>query len=133
MGRLRDFLAPLVPTADFADLQVAQFAHGQSNPTYMLTPGKGNRLVLRKQPPGKLLRGAHDVLREGTIMEKLRGIVPVPTVRAKCEDAGIAGTPFIVYDMVEGRQLLDVCMPELADEPGRRSDVLCGLARTLGR
>ena len=38
-------------------VKVEQFAHGQSNPTYKLQFGNGKQLVLRKQPPGKLLRG----------------------------------------------------------------------------
>jgi len=133
VDKLAQHLGSVIRTADFSELKVEQFAHGQSNPTFVLTPKKGKRLVLRKQPPGKLLRGAHDVLREGHIMERLRGIVPVPTIRTLCEDPGVVGTPFIVYDMVEGRQFVDVCMPELSDEPCRRTDVLSALARTLGR
>lgn len=42
--------------------------------------------VLRKQPPGTLLRGAHAVDREFRIMRALAGHVPVPTVRHLCED-----------------------------------------------
>lgn len=37
-----------------------QFQHGQSNPTFLLElPGCPQRMVLRKQPPGKLLASAH--------------------------------------------------------------------------
>ena len=37
-----------------------QFQHGQSNPTFLLDlPGCPQRMVLRKQPPGKLLASAH--------------------------------------------------------------------------
>jgi aminoglycoside phosphotransferase (APT) family kinase protein len=39
---------------------VQQFQHGQSNPTFLLElPGFHQRMVLRKQPPGKLLASAH--------------------------------------------------------------------------
>jgi hypothetical protein len=39
---------------------VQQFQHGQSNPTFLLDlPGCPQRMVLRKQPPGKLLASAH--------------------------------------------------------------------------
>lgn len=52
-----------------------QFGHGQSNPTYLISvsasgvPGRttGSRpwqAVLRKKPPGMLLKSAHDVERE---------------------------------------------------------------------
>jgi acyl-CoA dehydrogenase len=49
-------------------LKVGQFGHGQSNPTFLLdvsSPSDGEvRFVLRKKPPGKLLKSAHAVDRE---------------------------------------------------------------------
>lgn len=49
-------------------LNVGQFGHGQSNPTFLLDvkspAGEGGRFVLRKKPPGKLLKSAHAVDRE---------------------------------------------------------------------
>ena len=36
------------------------FSSGQSNPTFCLSKN-GKKFVLRKKPPGKLLRGAHQV------------------------------------------------------------------------
>ena len=44
-----------------AEAQVKQFNKGQSNPTYFIEDSEGKRWVLRKKPPGKLLRGAHQV------------------------------------------------------------------------
>lgn len=130
--KLQAFLRDAVPTADFEGMSVEQFAHGQSNPTYVVTPARGHKVVLRKQPPGSLLRGAHDVLRECKIMKCLHGIVPVPTVRASCEDAGVVGTPFFVYDYVDGRLFRDVCMPELGEDAQQRGAILTSLVRTLG-
>lgn len=57
-------------------VEVGQFSHGQSNPTYLLSLGTegeagSQKLVLRKQPPGKLLRGAHAVDREYQCMTAL--------------------------------------------------------------
>ena len=44
-------------------LEVSQFKGGQSNPTYRLdTPDRS--YVLRRKPPGNLLKGAHAVERE---------------------------------------------------------------------
>ena len=51
-------------------LTVQQFGGGQSNPTYLLTAG-GRRFVLRKKPPGQLLKSAHQVDREYRIMKAL--------------------------------------------------------------
>jgi aminoglycoside phosphotransferase (APT) family kinase protein len=52
------------------NLSSKQFQHGQSNPTYLLEVG-GQRLVLRKQPPGKLLASAHAVDREYRVLTAL--------------------------------------------------------------
>ena len=44
-------------------LNVEQFKGGQSNPTYKLvTPGRA--YVMRRKPPGQLLKGAHAIERE---------------------------------------------------------------------
>ncbi len=41
--------------------------HGQSNPTFYLRKGS-QEFVLRKKPPGKLLRHAHQVMPNMTIL-----------------------------------------------------------------
>lgn len=87
-------------------VEISQFAHGQSNPTYLLgLDGGAQKLVLRKQPPGKLLRGAHAVDREYACMTALgeKTNVPVPTMRLFVDDAEVLGTPFFVCDYVSGR------------------------------
>lgn len=51
-----------------SEYSFSQFSHGQSNPTFIIESkqlgaergsgaGTGKRIVLRKQPPGKLLKG----------------------------------------------------------------------------
>ncbi|GJN33408.1 hypothetical protein PR202_gb22005 [Eleusine coracana subsp. coracana] len=49
-------------------LNLTQFGHGQSNPTYCLEAsargGETKRYVLRKKPPGAILQSAHAVERE---------------------------------------------------------------------
>src|ERR1017187_2221334 len=51
-------------------LEVRQFKGGQSNPTYQLvTPGQ--KYVLRRKPPGKLLPSAHAVDREFKVISAL--------------------------------------------------------------
>ncbi|NOT41802.1 MAG: phosphotransferase family protein, partial [Alphaproteobacteria bacterium] len=42
-------------------LSVQQFGGGQSNPTFLLTAG-GRKYVMRKKPPGQLLKSAHHIL-----------------------------------------------------------------------
>ena len=51
---------------------------GQSNPTFLLSSPSG-RYVLRKKPPGQLLKSAHAVDREYRVMKGLEHTdVPVP-------------------------------------------------------
>jgi aminoglycoside phosphotransferase (APT) family kinase protein len=88
-------------------LTAHQFNGGQSNPTYRLTT-PGQRYVLRRKPPGPLLKGAHDVLREARVQQALAGTdVPVARIFAVCADESVIGSAFYVMDMVEGRIFWD--------------------------
>lgn len=98
-------------------LQVAQFQGGQSNPTYLLTASGGNRFVLRRKPPGKLLPSAHAVDREFVITRALHSTgFPVARPRLLCDDEGVIGTPFFVSDYVVGRVFWEQSLPELLKE-----------------
>jgi aminoglycoside phosphotransferase (APT) family kinase protein len=92
-------------------LSVAQFAGGQSNPTYRLrTPGRD--YVMRRKPPGLLLKGAHAVDREFRVISALHGIgFPVPRPYALCVDDAVIGTAFYVMELVEGRNFWDTAFP----------------------
>ena len=59
-------------------LRLAPISEGQSNPTFRLETEAGP-YILRKQPPGPLLKSAHAVDREYRVMEALSDTdVPVP-------------------------------------------------------
>lgn len=91
----------------------AKFSGGQSNPTYLMTSESG-RYVLRRQPPGALLKSAHAVDREYRVMTALRDSdVPVPRTFHLCEDPEVIGSMFFVMDYVEGRLFWDPALPEL--------------------
>lgn len=94
-------------------LEVAQFNGGQSNPTYRLqTPTA--RYVLRRKPPGEVLKGAHDVLREARVQQALAGTgVPVARILGVCSDESIIGSTFYVMEMVEGRVFWDAAFREV--------------------
>lgn len=84
-------------------IKVRKFGYGQSNPTYCLQVAN-HRYVLRKQPPGKLIRGAHAVDREFRVMKALNQVgYEVPPVHVLCEDPQVIGTPFYVMSFMEGR------------------------------
>lgn len=99
---------------DFSALRVEQFEGGQSNPTFKLTCGDRS-FVMRKKPPGQLLKSAHAVDREYRIITALRDTaVPVPETFVLCEDESVLGTAFFVMDHVEGRVITDVNLPSLS-------------------
>ncbi len=89
-------------------LAVEEFNGGQSNPTYKLTSSTGTSYVLRRKPPGKLLKSAHAVDREYRAMSGLAGTgVPVPRTYGLCEDDSVIGTTFYIMEFIEGRVIWD--------------------------
>ena len=103
-----------------SSVSVAKFAHGQSNPTYLVavsfdTDSKiCTRFVVRSQPRGKLLPGAHRIDREFRVLSSLQGTsVPVPKVYQYCEDPKVIGSRFYAMEYVEGRVFKDVSLPEI--------------------
>lgn len=80
-----------------------KFSGGQSNPTFLLrTPTA--RYVLRRQPPGELLKSAHAVDREFRILTALSGTaVPVARPYHLCEDRAVIGSLFYVMSFEDGR------------------------------
>ncbi|HEV2558185.1 MAG TPA: phosphotransferase [Microvirga sp.] len=119
-ARLGPYLATVIE--GFGTLRSAEkFAGGQSNPTFLLT-ATGGRYVLRRKPPGQLLKSAHAVDREFRVMAALaRTDVPVPRVLHLCEDDAVIGSMFYVMEYLEGRIFWDGTLPEL--EPTERGAV----------
>ena len=111
--RLADWMAANV--AGYAGpLTVEQFRGGQSNPTYkLITPARA--YVLRRKPPGVLLKGAHAVEREAQVLTGLGTAgFPVAKVYGLCTDDSVIGTWFFVMEMVEGRIFWDASLPDLS-------------------
>lgn len=97
-------------------LVVEQFKGGQSNPTYKLvTPGRD--YVLRRKPPGQILKGAHAVEREAKVLAGLAKTgFPVAHVHGLCTDDAVIGTWFYVMEMVEGRIFWDATVPDVSGQ-----------------
>jgi len=110
-------------------IDVQQFAGGQSNPTFLIrTPGE--RYVLRRKPPGKLLPSAHAVEREYRVIAALEHTkVPVARTYGLCEDASVIGSAFYIMQFVEGRIFWDAALPEV--EPAGRRSVYMEMVRVL--
>jgi len=99
-------------------LTVRQFRGGQSNPTYLLASPSG-KYVLRRKPPGKLLKSAHAVDREFRVISALYAAdFPVPRPYVLCEDEEIVGTIFFIMEFVEGRIYWELDLPD--SDPGER-------------
>lgn len=101
-------------------LTIEQFKGGQSNPTYKLvTPLRA--YVLRRKPPGLVLKGAHAVEREARVLAVLgEAGFPVPRIYGLCTDDAVIGSWFYVMELVEGRIFWDATFPDvpLADRAG---------------
>ena len=94
-------------------LSVESFKGGQSNPTYKLSTPTQN-YVLRRKPPGPLLKGAHAVEREFRVLAALRATgFPAPQVYGLCTDDSVIGTWFYVMELVEGRVFWDATFPQV--------------------
>ena len=119
VARLEDYMASHVESFR-GPLSVSQFKGGQSNPTYLLKAVSGS-YVLRRKPPGKLLKSAHAVDREFRIISALYGAdFPVPRPYVLCEDDEVIGTMFFIMEYVDGRIFWELDLPN-ANAAGRNA------------
>jgi len=110
-------------------LTASKFQTGQSNPTFLLTtPTK--KYVLRRKPPGVLLKSAHAVDREFRVQSALAGSdVPVAKMHLLCQDDAVIGPAFYVMDHVDGRNFNLPTLPELTNP--ERTAVIDDMNRVL--
>jgi len=101
-------------------LTAEKFDGGQSNPTFLIEAASG-RYVLRRKPPGELLKSAHAVDREFQVMSALRE-TPVPVAQAfhLCDDDSVIGSMFYLMEYIDGRVLWDPTLPEATPAERRR-------------
>lgn len=110
-------------------LTAEKFAGGQSNPTFLLTAASG-QYVLRRKPPGQLLKSAHAVDREYAVIQALKDTpVPVPQAYCLCEDDDVIGSMFYVMSYEPGRIFWDPALPDLQRD--ERTPVYNELIRIL--
>src|SRR5690606_24170394 len=96
----------------------------------LVTPRRN--YVLRRKPPGKLLKGAHAVEREARVLAALAPVgFPVAQVHGLCLDDGVIGTWFYVMDCVDGRIFWDATLPEV--RRGERRHFFDAMNETLAR
>ena len=118
ISTLGEYLAAHIPGFE-GPLTAEKFAGGQSNPTFKLTSGDTS-YVLRRKPPGELLKSAHAVDREYRVISALQDTkVPVPRTHLLCEDESVIGSMFYVMEYLEGRILWNPTLPEAKDNTER--------------
>lgn len=126
---LRSYLVKKLP-GFHGDLHVRKFGYGQSNPTYFLKTGTGE-YVLRKQPPGKLIKGAHALDREARVIQALgQEGYTVPRVHVFCDDTEVIGTSFYVMSFVKGH-IPDNALQSM--EPSERGPAMFEIVRSLAQ
>jgi aminoglycoside phosphotransferase (APT) family kinase protein len=126
--RLRRFLGEEFPGEE-DEFLLERISGGQSNPTYFVTYGS-RRMVLRKKPAGKILRGAHAIEREYRVLKALEPTdVPVPKPILVHENPDLLGTPFYLMERVEGRVFSDCALPGLA--AAERSAIYMAMADAM--
>ena len=113
---ISNLIARHIPTTIFSgQFTVKPFTFGQSNPTFLLTSENNQRLVLRKQPSGSLVKSAHDVEREFRVLCALQvTAVPVPKPFILCKNASLIGGMFYIMEYLEGRIFKDPAMPGMS-------------------
>lgn len=128
IASLQGYLAANI--ADFGTIQeCSKFAGGQSNPTFLIRTEK-SKYVLRRKPPGQLLKSAHAVDREYRVMKALAATdVPVPRMYTLCEDDSVIGSMFYVMEFMEGRIFWNGALPE--QSPAERRAIYDEMARVL--
>jgi aminoglycoside phosphotransferase (APT) family kinase protein len=112
-------------------LSAKKFSGGQSNPTFLLEAASG-KYVLRRKPPGQLLKSAHAVDREFKVISALKDTdVPVAQAYHLCEDDSIIGSMFYVMEFIDGRVMWDPALPE--ETPERRREIFSELISVLAK
>ena len=126
--RLDGYLQSRLPNFEGIN-SIKQFKGGQSNPTFLIKSVNKN-YVLRRKPPGNLLKSAHAVDREYKIIKALKKVhFPVPETHILCTDESVIGTIFYVMEFLQGRIFWDADMPDCTIK--ERSEIYDDLNKNL--
>ncbi|XP_028289159.1 acyl-CoA dehydrogenase family member 11 [Parambassis ranga] len=131
VGSLQRYLSTKLRVSNNDTFTVRQYSAGQSNPTFLIqTPS--NSYVLRKQPPGELLPGAHKVDREYRVQKALFSAgFPVPQPLLHCTDVEVIGTEFYLMQHVKGRIFRDLRLPGVS--PAERAALYVAAVEVLAK
>lgn len=118
--------------ASGADLEIRRIGDGHSNLTYAVTTGNST-VVVRRPPPPPAPPGAHDVLREASVLAALRDSpVPVPAVLATARAGEVIDVPCYVMSFADG-PVVTTATPAPLGQPASRRQFGEALIDTLAR
>ncbi|GMV98896.1 MAG: aminoglycoside phosphotransferase [Candidatus Hydrogenedentota bacterium] len=101
ISALESYLHRTVPETS-GSLVIEQFPSGHSNLTYLIRLGE-REWVLRRPPFGSKVKGAHDMKREYTVLERLHPVyAPAPKPVVFCDDHSVIGSDFYVMERIQG-------------------------------
>ena len=118
---LERYLRQRLPHLEGA-FEVRQFPNGSANLTYLVRFG-ADALVVRRPPFGAIAAGAHDMLREYTVLSRLHAAYPrAPLGLHYCADPAVIGAHFLVSEYRPGVVVWDHVPASLdvGPDPGRR-------------
>tara|TARA_S200000501_G_scaffold299599_1_gene286420 strand:+ start:15466 stop:16500 length:1035 start_codon:yes stop_codon:yes gene_type:complete len=105
---------------------------GQSNPTFLIKDINKKSIVIRTQPIGNLVRGAHRVDREFLVLNALhKKKFEVPEPLAVCNTPELIGRMFYVMSFEEGDINFDPFLPNENYEDKKK--IYKSLAEVLGK
>ena len=117
------YLKSILPHLE-GEPEISQFAGGKSNLTYRLKYTNDD-LVVRRPPFGTKAKTAHSMIREYTVMNRLRPVYPaVPETLHYTDDEAVIGAEFYVMRRVEGRKVSQT-IPEHWQFSARDTRRLC--------
>ena len=101
LAAVESFLESEIPGFE-GPFEVSQFPSGASNLTYLVKAGD-REMVLRRPPPGRKAKTAHDMSREVRVLTALANAYPyVPKVLAFCDDPSVIGCDFFLMERLDG-------------------------------
>jgi aminoglycoside phosphotransferase (APT) family kinase protein len=111
-------------------MTLEKFSGGQSNPTFKVKAASGI-YVLRRQPPGTLLKSAHAVDREYQVLNALKNSdVSVAKVYHLCQDTSVIGSMFYLMEFCDGQVYWSASLAEI-DSNERRAEMYDAMNKAL--
>ena len=115
------------------DFSVRQFPNGSANLTYLVRFGD-DALVVRRPPFGAIAAGAHDMLREYTVLSRLHAAYPrAPLGLHYCADPAVIGAHFLVSEYRPGVVVWDHVPDAARGRAGARAPHRVRRGRRAGR